>query len=134
MRRLRVPAALALALAAAGCRPPDDPAGRYRRFAAAARDGNAAAVWSMLSSGSQQRLQARSAALAQGQKVEGVDLDPRELVLGDLAPTAPKVKSVRVVRQADDAATVAVEVDGGGGGEVELRREKGEWRVVLPAG
>ncbi len=135
MRRLLAPAALAFALAVlAACRPPEDPAARYRRFTAAARDGNAGAVWAMLSSDSQQRLQSRAEALAGGKKLEGVDLDPRGLVLGDLAATAPKVKSVRVARQAGDTAAVDVELEGGGRGQVELRREKDEWRVVLPGG
>lgn len=126
-------AALALGLLAAACRtPPADPAERYRQFAAAAQGGDADAAWSMLSSDSQERLKARGEALSGGKPVAGVDLGPRQLLLGDLAPTAPKVKSVRVAKQEGDAAAVEVEVDGGARGQVDLRRENGEWRVVLP--
>jgi len=44
------------------------------------------------------------------------------------------VKSARVVRESADTAAVDVEVEGGERGQVELRREEGEWRVVLPGG
>ena len=57
-----------------------------------------------------------------------------DLVVGDLAATAPRVKSVTVLRESRDAAVVAVEEVGGARGEVSLVREDGEWRVVLPEG
>ena len=64
----------------------------------------------------------------------GIDLSGREILLGDQAPTSPKVKSVTVVREQDGRAVVSVEEEGGNGGEVTLVREGGEWQVELPGG
>jgi hypothetical protein len=136
MRRTPALAAalIALGLAAAGCRAPEDPGTRYLRFARAAREGEAGTAWALLSTASQQQLEARSKALGEGGAPAGVTLDPRQLLLGDLAPTAPKVKSVKVVRDAGDEAALDVELEGGAHGQVTLRREQDGWRVVLPGG
>jgi hypothetical protein len=126
--------ALALLLAAAGCRRDVGPAERYAAFATAAREGNAEAVWSMLSQASKDAVEARARALA-GQAPGGVvATSGRQLVLGDLAPRAPRPRSVVVVRESRDAAVVAVEVEGQGTREVSLVREGGVWRVVVPFG
>ncbi len=125
MRRLL--ALSAAALLATACRPPENPAQRYERFARAAREGKAGAVWSMLSSGSQERFRARAKEL-------GLPGDPARLVLGDLAPSAPKVKSVTPLRESQKKAVVAVETEDGARGEVTLVREGEEWKVVLPEG
>ncbi len=116
------------------CAAPDDPAARYRRFAEAARAGRTAEVWAMLSSSSRKALTARAKALGGDQPSEGVDVTAGDLVLGDLAPTAPKVKSVTVLRESANSAVVAVEDEQGGRGEMSLVREGGSWRVVVPGG
>jgi len=139
LRAPRVPnLALALAalaaLAAAGCRAPEGPAERYRRFAEAARGGRAGEVWAMLSQGSRRALSQEGKGLAGKAPSASVDLSGPELVLGDLAPTAPRVKSVSVVRESGDEAVVAVVDEGGVRGEVTMVREGGEWRVQLPGG
>ena len=138
MRRVTSPPALVLlplvALLAAGCQRPDNPAERYERFARAARAGEVGAVWAMLSKDSQERIRARGKELAGGEKVAGADLGAANLVLGDLAPAAPRVKSATVLRESKDQAVVAVEVEGGERGEVTLVREGEEWKVVLPGG
>jgi hypothetical protein len=132
---MRRPLALTLAvLAAAACRSPEDPAQRYRRFALAARAGDAAAVWAMLSTDSRTQLEARGKALQGDRPVPGVDLRAEALVLGDLSLTSPRVKSATVVRQSAEQAVVAVEDEAGGRGEVTLVKEGREWRVVLPGG
>jgi hypothetical protein len=131
MRRL-LPLVLLLSLAA--CRAPEGPAARYRRFAEAVRGGRASEAWSLLSSQSKEALAARGKALAGEKPPPGVDLSGRELLVGDLAPTSPKVKSVTVVREEGDRAVVAVEEEGGGRGEATLVREGKEWQVVLPEG
>jgi hypothetical protein len=133
MRRLVVPF-LAAVLLLAACAPTDSPAQRYRRFAEAARRGRAGEVWAMLSAGSRKALAARAKALDGPRPSAGVDVSATDLVLGDLAPTAPRVKSVTTVRESRDAAVVAVEQADGARGEVSLVREGGEWRVVLPEG
>jgi hypothetical protein len=126
--------ALALLLAAAGCRRDVGPAERYSAFAAAAREGNAEAVWSMLSQASRDAVEARARALAAQAPGGVVATSGRQLVLGDLAPRASRPRSVVVVRESRDAAVVAVEVEGQGTREVSLVREGGVWRVVVPFG
>jgi hypothetical protein len=136
LRRRGHPLALAVlaALAAAGCRAPEGPADRYRRFADAARGGRAAEAWALLSAGSRRALDEEGKALQGKAASPGVDLSGQELLLGDLAPTAPRVKSVTLVREAGDEAVVAVEDEAGIRAEVRLVREGGQWRVVLPPG
>jgi hypothetical protein len=132
MRRLLPLLLLSLSLAACGA--PEGPAARYRRFAEAVRGGRAGEAWALLSSQSREALAARGRALAGEKPLPGVDLSGRELLVGDLAPTSPKVKSVTVVREEGDRAVVSVEEEGGGRGEAALVREGKEWRVVLPEG
>jgi hypothetical protein len=126
----RLLALILLALSGAGCRSPEGPADRYRRFAEAARTGRADAVWAMLSERSRRSLDDRAAALSA--QAPAVARTGRALVLGDLAPTAPSVRTVAVLTESEDRARVAVEDEGGGKGEVSLVREGGEWRVELP--
>lgn len=125
---------LALLLASPGCRRDLGPAERYAAFAAEARDGDADAVWSMLSTSSREALDARARALAARVPPGVVAASGRQLVLGDLAPRARRPRSVTVVRESRDAAVVAVEVEGQGVREVALVREGGVWRVVVPFG
>jgi hypothetical protein len=134
-RRMLVRAlALILLLASSGCRRDVGPAERYSAFAAAARDGDAEAVWSMLSAGTREALDARARALAVRVPAGVVSASGRQLVLGDLAPRARRPRSVVVVRESRDAAVVAVEVEGESAREASLVREGGAWRVVVPFG
>lgn len=123
---------LAAALTTAGCRRPAGPAETYRAFAAAARAGDAEAVWAGLSEASRAALEARAKAAAA--RAGGlVPTSGKDLVLGDLAAQAPRLKSATVLRESQDAAVLAVEVEGAPGArEVALVRESGVWRVVLP--
>jgi hypothetical protein len=125
---------LALALAAGGCRRDVGPAERYTAFAAAAREGNADAVWAMLSKRSREVVEARARSLAARGPDGVLAASGRQLVLGDLAPRAARPRSVVVVRESRDAAVVAVEVEGQGTREVTLVREGGVWRVDVPFG
>lgn len=135
LRQDRLARSLALfVLALSACRAPEGAAQRYRRFVAAARDGDGATVWALLSSASQERIRARSAELSGGAPTPGADLSGPHLVLGDLAATAPRVKSVRVASQRGDEAVVDVDLEGGGHGQVTMRREQDGWRVVMPGG
>lgn len=125
---------LAVLLASTGCRRDDGPAERYSAFAAAARDGDADAIWSMLSEKSRAAFEARARALAARVPSGVVAGSGRQLVLGDLAPRARRPRAVVVVRESRDAAVVSVEVEGQGAAEVTLVREGGVWRVVVPFG
>jgi hypothetical protein len=132
MRRTLTALTLLAALATAGCKRPAGPAETYRAFAAAARAGDADAVWARLSERSRAALDARAreAAARAGGLVPATGKD---LVVGDLALQAPRVRSATVLRESQDVAVVAVEVEGAPGPrEVSLVRESGVWRVVLP--
>jgi len=131
---LRAPAALvALLVLLLACRRVDGPDEAYRAFARAAREGDAATVWSLLSERSRADLDARAAALAARASAGTIPARGRDLVLGDLAPSAQPIEKAVVVRESRDAAVVEVTVAGGGPpGEVSLVREGGAWRVVLP--
>jgi hypothetical protein len=130
-RRLLPLAALALALAVPGCRRAAGPADRYRVFASATRTQDGATVLPMLSKRSRAAFEARAKALATD--APGVvPTRAQDLVVGDLALTAPKLKSAIILRESADVAVVAVEDEAGGKGEVTLVREDGEWRVDVP--
>lgn len=132
MRRL-LPLALLSAVALAACSRPEGPAESYRRFAAAARAGDADTVWSMLSERSRAELDERARQVAARAAPGVLPATGRELVLGDLSPTAGRLASVTVRRESRDAALLAVQVEGAAGpAEVEMVREDGRWRVVLP--
>lgn len=132
MRATLTALALVLAVASPGCRRPAGPAETYRAFAAAARAGDAEGVWTRLAERSRAALDARAKeAAAKGGGV--VPASGKELVVGDLALQAPRVRNVTVLRESQDAAVLAVEVEGAPGArEVALVRESGVWRVVLP--
>lgn len=130
MRR-RLPLALLAAVALAACSRPEGPAESYRRFAAAARAGDADAVWSMLSERSRAALDARASELSARAAPGVIPPSGRELVLGDQAARAPRLRAAVVVRESADTAVVRVEDEAGGAGEVTLAREGGAWRVVL---
>ena len=124
--------ALALLLGSAGCRRDVGPAERYAAFAAAAREGDADAVWSMLSDRSRQALESRARDLAARAPAGAVTTSGRQLVLGDFAARARRPRAVVVVRESSDAAVVKVEVEGEPDREASLVRESGAWRVVVP--
>jgi hypothetical protein len=122
----------AFALLAVACNRSSSPADAYRQFAAAVREGRADLAWTLLSEKSRAALDADARAAAA--RAPGI-VPPRgeDLVLGDSAFRSRAVKSAIVVRESEGAALVAVEVEGEGRREVELVREGGVWRVVIPA-
>jgi len=128
---MRRAALLVALLALPACRRPAGPEATYRAFAAAARAGDAAEAWALLSEGSRAHLDARARALAD--RVPGLPASGRDLLLGDLAAGAPRLAKVTVVRESGDGAVLAVAVEGAvAPAEVTLAREGGRWRVVLP--
>ncbi len=129
-RALAVSLAVVLSLA---CRRAQGPADQYRAFVAAARSGDADAVWSMLSARSRAALDDRAREVAARAPSGVLPTSGRDLVVGDLAAHAARVQSVVVTRESRDAALLAVRVEGAAEPrEVSLVREGGTWRVVLP--
>jgi hypothetical protein len=121
------------AVAVTGCRRAAGPAETYRAFADAARAGDVEGVWARLAERSRRVLDERARAVAARAPPGVVPASGKELVLGDLAAEAPRLHAVTVLRESQDAAVVAVEVEGAPGRrEVSLVREAGVWRVVLP--
>ena len=134
MRRLpalAVPFALAVALLAAGCRRAPDPAATYRAFARAARSGDEDGAWAMLSVRSQAMLDDRARALS-GRTGGVVPASGKDLLLGDAAAGAARVKAAVTIRESADSAVVRVETEGAPAAEVSLVKEGGAWRIVLP--
>jgi hypothetical protein len=128
----RALAATLLLFTAAGCKRAAGPAESYRAFTAAARAGDVEGVWARVATRSRAVLEARAQELAK-RSAGVVPASGKELVLGDLAPAAPRLRDVKVLRESRDAAVVAVEEEGRAGArEVPLVREDGVWRVVLP--
>lgn len=132
MRRSLALALVSAALALGACPRPDDPADRYRRFAAAARAGDADAVWSMLSGASREAFDAEARALSARAPKGVIPPSGRDLVVSDQSARAPRIRSAVVVRESAGTAVVRVEDDAGATGEVTLVREGGAWRVVVP--
>ncbi len=130
MRR-RLPLALLATVALLACSRPEGPAESYRRFAAAARAGDADAVWALLSARSRAALDGRARELSARAAPGVIPPSGRDLVLGDEATKAPRLRAAVVVRESADSAVVRVEDEAGGKGEVTLAREGGAWRVVL---
>lgn len=130
MRRL-LPLALLGTLTLAGCSRPDGPAETYRRFAAAARGGDAEAAWGMLSTRSREALDARAKELAARAAPGVLPASGRDLLLGDQSARAPRLRSAVVVRESAGAAVVRVEDEAGEKGEVTMVHEGGAWRVAL---
>jgi hypothetical protein len=129
-------ALLAVLLAASGCRRPPGPVETYRAFSAAAhaRGPDAAdAVWGMLAARSREALDARAKELAERAPRGVVPASGKDLVLGNLALQAPRIRSAVVLRESPDAAVLSVEEVGSTRArEVSLVREAGVWRVLLP--
>ena len=133
MRRTVLLLAALVLLALGACRRADGPDAAYRAFAAAARAGDAATVWSLLSQGSRAEFDARAKALAAG--LPGSAPQGRDLVVGDLSAGAPRIESVEVLQLSGDEAVVGVTLRGApdaARAEVRLVREGGRWRVVAP--
>lgn len=130
MRRL-LSLALLAALSLAACRRGEGPAETYRRFAAAARSGDAEAAWGMLSERSRAALDARARELSARAAPGVLPAGGRDLLLGDQSARAPRLRNAVMVRESAGAAVVSVEDEAGGKGEVTLVRERGAWRVVL---
>ena len=124
-------APLALVLALAGCARDPGPETAYRALARAVAERDADKAWSLLSQGSQKRLDgpAREAAA----RAPGVVApSARPLLLGDASLAARPLSRVEVAGQEGDRAVLRVEEQGRPPREVTMVREGRGWRVELP--
>ncbi len=124
-------APLALLLSLAACAREPGPEATYRSLARAVAERDADKAWSLLSQGSQKRLdaQAREAAA----RAPGV-VSPsgRQLLLGDASLATRPLALVEVASQEGDRAVLRVEEQGRAPRQVTVVREGRGWRVELP--
>lgn len=112
-----------------GCRPEPvtSPEGVYRGFIEALQRGNGRKAWGALSKSTQQKVEARSKAIAAASK--GVVRDEPELLLfqGSRPATIETVAQV----SADENSAVLRVTSGGGTREVKLLKDSGRWVIDL---
>jgi len=128
---MRALALLPLLALLSGCARDLGPEAVYRALVQAVADRDADRAWSLLSTASQKRLDARAREVAA--RAPGVvPASGRALLVGDAALAAPEVKSVAVRSQDAERAVLRVEEEGRPPREVLLVREGSRWRVELP--
>ena len=124
--------ALAILAIAPGCQRDLPPDATYRALVRAMADRDEVAAWELLSSATQARLTERAkvaAAAAPGV----VPASARTLLSGDAPLAVRPPTSIVVVKAGPDRAVLRVEAPGALTGDVVLVRERGGWRVDLPA-
>ncbi|HYQ81521.1 MAG TPA: hypothetical protein VEP68_08470 [Anaeromyxobacteraceae bacterium] len=122
---------LALLLSLAACAREPGPEAAYRSLARAVAERDADKAWSLLSQGSQRRLDAlarEAAARAPGV----VSPSGRQLLLGDASLSVRPLSRVEVAREEGDRVVLRVEEQGEGPREVTMVREGRGWRLELP--
>jgi len=136
MKALRAPAslagaALALLVTVPGCQRDLPPDAAYRALVRAMADRDEEAAWDLLSDDTRKRLaeRARVAAAAAPGVVPG---EARSLLAGDAPLAVLPPTSIAVQRTDGNRAMLRVEAPGAPPREVELVRERGGWRVMLP--
>ncbi len=133
---------LGLALGTSACSRPDrTPEGAVQLFRRAAYEGNVAAAYQLLSSSSRRELEER-ARLANAQAGAARPLKPEDLLALGREPSSREAPQVRVLDVQGDHARVELVVGGKGTVQgavvtpqrevLELIREGGAWRIVLP--
>ena len=111
-----------------GCNRPswNTPEAAYVSLARAAQKGEHELAWGALSQASRKELEQRSKSLAAASGGALQD-DPRALVFGS-APPAQPIEEIKVVRQEDRLAVLAVTA-GGASREVRMVEEEGGWKL-----
>ena len=124
-------APLALLLSLAACAREPGPEAAYRSLARAVAERDADKAWSLLSQGSQRRLDALAREAAS--RAPGV-VSPsgRQLLLGDASLSVRPLSRVEVAREEGDRVVLRVEEQGEGPREVTMVREGQGWRLELP--
>lgn len=119
-------AALALLVSLGACHGQGPaPETAFTRFVAAAAHGDRTLAWSLLSA------ETRAAADHLGQQ-QSPPVDGKTLLLGGGLALAHGVTRIRRLKSRGDDATLEIRRDDGSKQDVEMRREDGKWKVVLP--
>jgi hypothetical protein len=137
MKRTFAPAPLAalgvaLLLAVPACQQDLPPDAAYRALVRAMSERDEKAAWDLLSSATRARLEAQArvaAAAAPGV----VPPNARALLAGDAPLAVLPPTSITVVESGPERALLRVEAPGAKPQDVVLVRERGGWRVDLPA-
>ena len=123
---------LALLLAVPACQRDLPPDATYRALVRAVSERDEETAWNLLSSATRARLEAQArvaAAAAPGV----VPASARALLAGDAALAVLPPTSIAVQQSGPDRAILRVEAPGTRPEDVVLVRERGGWRVDLPA-
>ena len=137
MTRGPVPAGLAALLLAIlatvpACQRDLPPDAAYRALVRAMADRDEEAAWDLLSDATRKRLTDRaSAAAAAAPGV--VTAGARAMLAGDAPLAVLPPTSIAVVQSGPERAVLRVEAPGSGPLDVVLLRQRGGWRVDLPA-
>ncbi len=122
----------ALSLAVPACQRDLPPDAAYRALVRAMSERDEKTAWDLLSSATRARLEERArvaAAAAPGV----VPARAQALLAGDAALAVLPPTSITVVEQGPERAVLRVEAPGSEPRDVVLVRERGGWRVDLPA-
>jgi hypothetical protein len=122
-------AVLALVPACQRDLPPD---ATYRALVRAMAERDEEAAWDLLSDATRKRLTER-AAVAAAAAPGVVTAGARAMLAGDAPLAVLPPTSIAVVQAGPEKAVLRVEVPGSGPRDVVLLRERGGWRVDLPA-
>lgn len=131
LRRGALLLAVVLATASPGCHEDPPPVAAAKRFATAAQTGNAKAVLQLVDA--QTLAYAQQFAERAGDQIGGRrTVEPHEMLQIVDADFTFAVKKAEVVSESGDTATVRLIGPDDTEHTLELVREQGEWKVVLP--
>lgn len=121
----------ALGLSLVGCNRPtwSTPDRAYASVARAAQKGEYDTAWSGLSDASRKGLEERSKRLAAAAG-GALEDDPRALFFAS-SPPPPPVGEIKVVRQEEAVALLAVAAEGAPPREVRMVKEAGGWKLDM---
>jgi hypothetical protein len=126
------PFALAILLAVPACQRDLPPDAAYRALVRAMAERDEEAAWDLLSDATRKRLTER-AAVAAAAAPGVVSAGARAMLAGDAPLAVLPPTSIAVVQAGPEKAVLRVDAPGSGPRDVVLLRERGGWRVDLPA-
>lgn len=128
---MRLWTALVLGTLLAACAPDvGEPAGAYRRFSDALRQGDGDLAWSLLSDDTRSALDASARRISEA-TARDKPMTGRQLAFSQPLMLQRRIARIETVEQSSDRARISVVDDAGGRTDVALVREQGGWRVDL---